>query len=102
MKHTKEQITANVLKALKDVRFPYDVEKGIYSLYFIEDEKPLRGPKRGQPIPAWHASVEFEMFSDREPLFITIPDETGEPIYLQHSTAVIEIGKDKEGIYFRK
>lgn len=103
MIHTEKQIKTIALKTMKEIDFEYDLEVGLYKIFFDKKDEPLRGPNKGRIIPTWIASFEFgKPYFENRTVFLTIEDETGEPIYFQHSTAVVEIDKDANGKYFKK
>lgn len=88
---------------MTDINFSFDEEVGINKIRFEKERELSRGPNKGTNIEAWVVSFEFgKPYFDPEAVFLTIADETGEPLYFQHSTAVVEIEKDTYGKYHKK
>ena len=103
MIQTEKMIKDSSLKIMKDIEFDFDKEVGIHKIRFDKKYEPIRGPNKDQIIPAWVVSFEFgKPYFDTETVFLTIADNSGEPLYFQHSTALIEIDKDANGKYFKK
>lgn len=103
MKHTEQQIKEIALKVMNDIEFDYDKEIGINYVGFDKSKDIRRGIFSGKSIPVWLVSFEFgKPYFAPEALFLTISDETGEPLYFQHSTAVVEIEKDNNRKYYKK
>ncbi len=95
MKHTEKEIKAIALKILKDIDGKYFRENCIDSLVFDEKQEFLDGKIK----PAWIIFIK-QIFDNEDHLIIS--DETGEPIYYQNFNYITrEIGKDKDGKYYR-
>jgi hypothetical protein len=95
MNYTEEQILEKSKKILKDLQKEFYNEVNIENTRFQKD-RPIRGNEK-KTIPCWITSVDEPIFDTSE--FLTISDETGEPLYFQNSHKVIEIEKDKNGNY---
>ena len=103
MIHTEKQIKEIAFKAMNDIEFDYDKEIGILYIGFDKSKDIRRGIFSGKSIPTWLVSFEFgKPYFTPESVFLTISDETGDPLYFQHSTAVIELEKDVNGKYHKK
>jgi len=95
MNKTEGQIKEIVLKFFSDVDYTYTLED-LY-IYDQEERELARGENKGQKIKAWVVSIEDKLFDTVD--FLTVADETGEPLYLQTKHTVSEIIKDSEGNY---
>ena len=103
MSHTEKEIKNIAFKTMNDIEFDYDKDIGIDFIRFDSQHYILRGNDKEQPIQAWVVSFEFgKPYFSPEAVFLTISDEMGEPLYFQHSTAVIELEKDVNGKYHKK
>tara|TARA_B100000678_G_scaffold55027_2_gene44086 strand:+ start:26670 stop:26957 length:288 start_codon:yes stop_codon:yes gene_type:complete len=71
------------------------------NIYFQEEREIARGENKGEKINAWVVSLEDNSFFDTID-FLTISDETGEPLYFQMKHRVYEIFKNEEGKYYLK
>ena len=103
MKYSKIEIEKKALKLLNDIEWVYDIEEGL-NAHFKEKREISKGENKGETKPCWVISLgtgKF-LFGENRPAFITILDETGEPLYIQHSQAIIEIEKDSDGNYKKK
>jgi hypothetical protein len=96
--YTEEQILEKVKIILKDLKGEYYSDSCINNIYF-NPEKQVSRPER-KSIPAWTVSVK-SIFNNTD--FLTISDETGQPLYYQNfNYRIIEIAKDNDGQYYRK
>lgn len=98
MNHTKEQILEKSKKILKDLQKEFYNEVNIENTRF-QKERPIRGNET-KTIPCWITSVDEPVFDTS--IFLTISDESGEPLYLQSAHKVVKIEKDIDGNYKRK
>jgi len=98
MKYTEEQILEIAKKVLRDLEKEYYKEENIENTWFVEKEELARGANKGKEHPCWIVSVNEPVFDSSQ--FLTIDDETGEPLYLQTKHAVHEIQKDEDGNYY--
>ena len=98
MKHTEEQIIAKAKEVLKDFRGKYYSEECINKATFNDKDEIFSGKNKGKITDTWSVSI----ISLAENLdFLTISDETGEPLYYQNfNTFTFDIEKDERG-YFR-
>lgn len=95
--HTEEQILEKVKLILKDLKGEYYKDSCINKISFNK-EKEVSRPER-KVIAAWTVSVKA-IFDNLD--FLTISDETGEPLYYQNfTTKILEIAKDENGKYYR-
>jgi hypothetical protein len=100
MKFTKKQILEIAKKILKDFRKERYKEEMIEDVFFDEKDELIRGENRGIEHPCWTVSIQAP-FDNVD--FLTISDETGEPLYYQNFNMIVyEIEKDKEGNYFKE
>lgn len=84
---------------MKGVYGEFYFEGCINNAIFEEKEKLTHGKLNGQTKPCWVVSV-YALFDHF--LFLTILDETGEPLYFQNSnTFKFEIEKDSNGNYYK-
>lgn len=97
MNYTKEEILKVTIKLLEDINYPYDMDEIFIS--FKEERELARGVNKGKSIKAWVVSIEDNIFETTD--FLTISDETGEPLYLQTKHIVREFGKDENGKYYK-
>lgn len=99
MKYEEQQIVELAKKVLKDIDDKYYRENCIEKVFFIEKELILKGIKKGKTSPCWGVAIK-SLFDNTD--FLTISDETGEPLYYQNFNCIIrEIGKDDDGRYYR-
>ena len=97
MKHTEEQILKKARQILKDLDGEYYKDSCINKISFNK-EKEVSRPER-KVIAAWTVSVKA-IFDNLD--FLTISDETGEPLYYQNfNYSIVEIKKDENGKYYR-
>jgi len=100
MKHTEHEILETAKKVLRDFRKDRYKEDDIEKVFFDEKDELMRGKNKGKTHPTWTASI-LAPFDNID--FLTISDETGEPLYYQNFNMIVyEIGKNAEGNYFRK
>lgn len=98
MIHTEQEMMAKAKKVLQDLQKEFYKEENIEKIWFEEKDEVAR--PRGRVMPAWTVSIDEPIFDTS--IFLTISDETGEPLYIQSCHKVVEIEKDKEGNYIRK
>jgi hypothetical protein len=96
MKHSQEDILAIAEKVLKSLQKQFYNKENIRGGSFKEEEL-LRGGKEGDIAPVWTVCID-EPVTDSA-IFLTISDETGEPLYIQNKHGVAEIEKDADGNY---
>jgi hypothetical protein len=100
MKHTEKEIIQIAKKVLQDFRKERYKESDIEKIFFDEKDELMRGESLGKIHPTWTASI-LAPFDNTD--FLTISDETGEPLYYQNFNMIVyEIGKDNNGNYYRK
>jgi hypothetical protein len=100
MLHTEKQILGLAKIVLKGIFKDLYKESDIENAYFNEKKELYRGENEGKEHPCWTVAIKAP-FDNAD--FLTISDETGEPLYYQNFNMIIyEIGKDKDGNYFRK
>jgi hypothetical protein len=100
MKHTEQEILETAKKVLQGIFEDLYKESDIEKVFFIEKDELIRGENEGEKHPTWTASIKAP-FDNTD--FLTISDETGEPLYYQNFNMIVyEIGKDNEGNYYRK
>ncbi|MBJ98081.1 MAG: hypothetical protein CMC87_08910 [Flavobacteriaceae bacterium] len=76
------------------------LEKNIEKVWFEKEDKLIRGDKKGELVPNWIVAIDFPLFETTD--FLTISDQTGEPLYFQTKHRVYEIFKNEEGKYYSK
>ncbi|WP_333662944.1 hypothetical protein [Chishuiella changwenlii] len=97
MKYTEEQVLDKAKKVLKDLNPQYFKEENIEKIWFDEKDEVAR--PRGQVLPTWTISIYETLFDTSE--FLTLSDETGEPLYYQNANMIVyEIKKDDNGNYY--
>lgn len=97
MKHTEKEILEIVKKVLKDLEGEYYKEANIENVFFDKDDKLIRGENIGKPHYTWTIAIK-SLFDNTD--FLTISDETGEPLYYQNFNMIIaEIKKNEDGKY---
>ena len=100
MRHIENQILEIAKKVLQGYRKNRYKESDIENAIFDENEELMRGANKGKKHPCWTVSIKAP-FDNSD--FLTISDETGEPLYYQNFNMIVyEIGKDDEDNYFRK
>jgi hypothetical protein len=97
MIHTKEEILILAHKVMNDLEKQFYQKDAIKGASFKEDEVLMRGPRRGEKAPLWTIAMIEPHFETA--VFLTISDETGEPLYIQNKHGVAEIEKDAGGNY---
>ncbi|MCY0969677.1 hypothetical protein [Chryseobacterium wangxinyae] len=98
MKHTKEQIIARAKEIMKDLDGKYYFEECVDGAFYDENHKIISGKNEGKSYSMWVIRIIALMDNSD---FLTISDETGEPLYYQNfNTFVFDIEKDEKG-YFR-
>lgn len=106
MKHNVTEIIGISIRALNDIAFPFNKDAGVDYIAYLENHEPISGPLPRTPLPVWLLAAQFnkraEPHTETEPLFITVSDETGQVLYLQHAAGVIDIGVNGEGAYYRR
>ncbi|WP_294292925.1 hypothetical protein [uncultured Chryseobacterium sp.] len=97
MKHTKQEMLIKALKILKDLNPQYFKDENLKKIIYHENDE-LSRPK-GKIANTWVAIVDDPIFDASE--FLTISDDTGEPLYYQNANMIIhEIQKDNNVNYF--
>ena len=100
MKHTEKEILNIAKKTLQGIFKDLYKESDIENAYYRETKELYRGENRGKAHPSWTIAIKAP-FDNID--FLTISDETGEPLYYQNFNMIVyEIGKDADGNYFRK
>lgn len=100
MKNTEQEILEKAKKVLKGIFDDLYKEDDIEKVVFYEKDELIRGSNKGKVHPTWTAIIKAP-FDNID--FLTISDETGEPLYYQNFNMIVyEIGKDADGNYFRK
>ncbi len=97
MIHTKEQILATAEKVLKDLEKHFFKKENILGASYVKNEKLIRGNNKGKGAALWTVSIHEPIFDSA--VFLTILDETGEPLYIQNKHGIAEIEKDSNGNY---
>ncbi len=96
MKHTEEEIITKGKEILKDLYGSSYREEEIQKAMFDPEQEPLRGSSDSAAI--WTVVIEPVSGSLT---FLSISDETGEPLYIQSKHLVCEIKKDTYDKYMR-
>lgn len=100
MKYTQKEIVEKVKKILKDFRKDRYRESDIENVFFEEKDELIRGKNKSKKHPTWTVSIKAP-FENTD--FLTISDETGEPLYYQNFNMIVfEINKDSNGNYYRE
>lgn len=100
MKHTEIEMLEVTKKVLKDFRKGRYKEDDIENVFFDPKKELYRGENEGKKHPSWTVAIKAP-FDNID--FLTISDETGEPLYYQNFNMIIyEIGKDENDNYYRK
>jgi len=98
MKYTKEQIIARAKEIMKDLDGKYYFEGCVDGAFYDENYKIISGKNEGKSYSMWVIRIIALMDNSD---FLTISDETGEPLYYQNfNTYIFDIEKDEKG-YFR-
>ena len=95
MKHAESEILAKAEKILSDLHGEYFNLKNIESAIYREKNEVAR--PRGEVLSTWTISIKESVFGS--PDFLTISDETGEPLYYQNSHKVTKIEREPTGKY---
>lgn len=96
MVHTNEEILEISKKIMKDFRKSRYKDSDIESIFFSKEKELYKGGIH----PCWTIAIKAP-FDNTD--FLTISDETGEPLYYQNFNMIIyEIGMDSDGNYYRK
>lgn len=88
MKYSNDEILDKAMKILEKEQFEYDEAKDLkVSIVDTSLQSYLDFEK-----PTWRVVIEFggEIYGQNRSAFLYIDDETGKPIYLQHSTGKID------------
>ncbi|MGH1518657.1 hypothetical protein [Chryseobacterium sp. JK1] len=97
MIHTETEILGKTQQVLKDLKGKNYTDSCINKISFNK-EKEVSRPER-KIIAAWTVSIKA-IFDNLD--FLTLCDETGEPLYYQNfNCRIMEIAKDEAGKYFR-
>ena len=100
MKHTEKEVLEITKKVLQGYRKERYKESDIEKIFFDKEDEIMRGENKGKKHPTWTAAIK-SLFDNTD--FLTISDETGEPLYYQNFNMIVyEIGKDNDGNYYRK
>lgn len=100
MKYTEQEILEIARKVLKCLRSDRFKEDDIENTFFSKEKELYRGENEGKNHPCWTIAIKAP-FENTD--FLTISDETGEPLYYQNFNMIIyEIEKDINGNYHRK
>lgn len=100
MKHTEKEILEIAKKTLQGIFKDLYKESDIENAYFNKNKELYRGENKGKPHPSWTIAIKAP-FDNVD--FLTISDETGEPLYYQNFNMIVyEIDKDNQGNYYRK
>lgn len=95
MKHTEAKILEKAKIVIKDLHGDHYSDSCINSIFFNK-EKEVSRPVR-KIIAAWTISIK-SLFDNTD--FLTISDETGEPLYYQNfNYRITEIIKDNNNKY---
>jgi hypothetical protein len=88
MKRTNDEIIKKGEEILKAIEFGYDKSIAIEVRSIDLEKETFQGFDK----PTWQVSVKFgaDMYGNNRYAFLFIDDETGKPIYLQHSTGKID------------
>jgi hypothetical protein len=97
MKHSEEQILAIAEKVLQDLQKQFYNKENIEGAWYTDEKELARGLNAGQKAPLWIVSINEPVFDTS--FFLTISNETGEPLYIQNKHGVAEIEKDAGGNY---
>ena len=98
MKYSETQMLLKANKILKDLFKQYFKEENVEKIWFNEKADIPR--QIGKVMSTWTVCV-YDSLSDADE-FLTISDETGEPLYYQNANTIItEIARDENGNYYR-
>jgi hypothetical protein len=98
MKNTEKEILIKAKKILVDLNPQFFKDENLKKVVYHEKDVVAR-PK-GEIIDTWIAVVDEPIFDTS--IFLTISDETGEPLYIQNKHIIREIEKDSNGKYVTK
>jgi hypothetical protein len=98
MNYTEEKVLEKAKKILKDLQKEFYIEENIENVWF-QKERSMREDEN-KTHSCWIVVIGEPLFGSS--IFLTISDETGEPLYIQSKHKVSEIEKDSDGNYFRK
>lgn len=95
MKHTSEQIKIIAIEIFEKINFRYDKRAPIYLRELNKDEDFNKYIVDN----AWQVGVDYgaEDFGKSRDAFLYIDDETGNPLYLHHSTGIIILSVNEKG-----
>jgi hypothetical protein len=97
MNHTEQEIIEKAEAVTKDL-FGHSYRSGqVVKAMYNPNEEPLRG--EGTSIAAWTALINEPVIDSF--IFLTISDDTGEPLYTRSKHLVREITTDGNGKYIR-
>jgi hypothetical protein len=97
MIHTEEEILIIAHKVMSDLEKQFYDKEAVKGASFKKDDELIRGGRKGEKMPLWTVSIIEPVFDNA--VFLTISDETGEPLYIQNKHGVAEIEKDIDGNY---
>jgi hypothetical protein len=97
MIHTKEEILIIAHKVISDLEKTFYNKEAVKGASFKKDDELMRGSRKGEKAALWTVAI-IEPYFDTA-IFLTISDETGEPLYIQNKHGVAEIEKDADGNY---
>lgn len=98
MKHTEEQMMSKVKQVLSDLQGSFFKEENLKKIVFEPNRVPRIADNEGKITPCWIAVIDDPIFDTS--VFLTISDETGEPLYIQNKHSVEEIAKNSDGKYY--
>jgi len=98
MNYTEDQILEKAKLVLGEVNGAYFNEKNIRKIVFDEDEVIIRGVDIGKAHPTWTIVIDEPVTDSTD--FLSISDETGEPLYIQGKHSVAVFKKNSDGKYF--
>lgn len=99
MKHSEKEMLELTKKVLSDLQGQYFKEENLKKVVFNENKEINNSIYQRIQIACWTAVIIEPIFDASE--FLTISDETGEPLYYQNANMIIhEIQKDNNGNYY--
>ena len=97
MNYTEQQMLDKAKVIIKDLQGELYKEENIRKVRYDAKRVMSRGKHKDKEHPSWVVVIDDPVFDTTD--FLTISDETGEPLYIQSKHAVYEIAKDSEGKY---
>jgi hypothetical protein len=95
MNYTEKEILEKAIKILNDLNPQVFKVENLKGVSFSKEDNVAR--PRGKVMDTWVAVIEEPIFDTS--IFLTISDETGEPLYIQNKHGIREIEKDNDGNY---